>query len=96
MELTIQVPMANEKKGTPAIIASCRDLGASWSAKRVVAVPDRLIARVLAVRAAGVTSTATIRRPHVPRLRTDSLPHRVPMGRVSEALRECGEDRNAS
>ena len=92
MYLTIQVPMAKENPQSWPVVAIWVPCGA----QRVVAVPDRLIARALAVRAPGVSSTATIRRPHVPRLRTDSLPHRVPMGRVREALRERGEDRNAS
>ena len=43
----------------------------------------------LAVRAGpGVTMTATMRHPRVPRLSTDALPHRTPMGGIWEAHRE--------
>eukprot|EP00966_Prymnesium_polylepis_P022546 518627-Prymnesium_polylepis.1 len=70
-----------------AIITSCRNLGVSCPATRgggaAQARRDTLV-----VRAPGVTMTATMRHPLVPRLSTDALPHRTSMETGGEAHRE--------
>ena len=51
-------------------------------AKSVAAVGAPARRHTCAVRVPGVTLTATMRQPHVPRLSTDALPYRTPMDRV--------------
>jgi hypothetical protein len=51
-------------------------------AKSVAAVGAPARRHTCAVRVPGVTLTAIMRQPHVPRLSTDALPYRTPMDRV--------------
>ena len=75
-------------------VARCQSCCHLASAGCVAAAWARRAA--LAVRAPGVTMTATMRHALVPRLSTDSLPPRTPMGRGGDAQREHWKDRNVS
>ena len=85
MHSIIQVHVAKGKPQSSPVVA----IWASRAPRHVVAVLHRQARRAaLAVRAPGVTMTATMRHPLVPRLSTDSLPPRTPMGRDGDAHRE--------
>ena len=84
MGLTIQVHMAKGKVQSSPAVAIWASHGPTT--RRCGAVQARRDA--LAVRAPGGTMTATMRHPLVPRLSTDALPHRTPIGRGREAHRE--------
>ena len=85
MDSIIQVHMAKGKPQSSPAVA----IWASRAPRHVVAVPHTQARRdALAVCAPGVTMTATMRHPLVPRLSTDALPHRTPMGGIWEAHRE--------
>ena len=66
----------------PAITAWHHDAGASWRAIRCGSLGAPARRHACAVRVPGVTFTTTMRQPHVPRLSTDALRYRTPLGRV--------------
>ena len=86
MDSIIQVHMAKGKPQSSPVVA----IWASRAPRHVVAVLHRLDEprSPYAHAAPGVTMTATMRHPLVPRLSTDSLPPRTPMGRGGDAQRE--------
>ena len=84
MGSTIQVHMAKRKPQSSPVVA----IWASRGSRRVAGGATQAQRDALAVRAPGVTLSATMRRPLVPRLSTDAMPHRMPIGRAREAYGE--------
>ena len=84
MHSIIQVHVAKGKPQSSPVVA----IWASRAPRHVVAGAAQARRAALAVRAPGVTMTATMRHALVSRLSTDSLPPRTPMGRGGDAQRE--------